>query len=149
MLLHYFVVVVVVRLSFCLVVLVQTDSYRDHSKNESDLASLVQAFKIQTRFYLDDEMHPDSGLQSELNQNIAMPSQRAKLDSKMLSTYMASLRQIKTSDELKLLIKAVRISAQGQIEVIIKSSTYFRTYMSFEKFKYPPLWKGFGVFLNF
>ncbi|OIQ23937.1 aminopeptidase P N-terminal domain-containing protein [Lacinutrix sp. MedPE-SW] len=39
-------------------------------------------------------------------------------DTRSLSTYMAELREIKTAEELVLLTKAIRISAQGQIEVM-------------------------------
>ena len=39
-------------------------------------------------------------------------------DTKSLSTFMAELREIKTAEEMVLLTKAIRISAQGQIEIM-------------------------------
>jgi Xaa-Pro aminopeptidase len=39
-------------------------------------------------------------------------------NTKRLGTFMAELREIKTAEELKLLTKAVKISAQGQIEIM-------------------------------
>jgi len=41
-----------------------------------------------------------------------------KIDTKMLSAFMTTLREVKTPDELKLLKKAVEISAVGQIEIM-------------------------------
>lgn len=94
------------------------DDYRDSKRNEADLYSLIEAFKIQTGFYLSDNGETNKALSKELHQNIPMPKQKAKLDARSLNTLMAGLRQVKTPEEMVLLTKAVRISAQGQIEVM-------------------------------
>jgi len=63
----------------------------------------------------------DNSLRMELKQQaikIEAEKPKSKLDTKMLSTLMAGLRQIKTKEEMVLLKKAVRISAMGQREVM-------------------------------
>ena len=47
-----------------------------------------------------------------------MKNQKPNIDTKFLPTKMAEMREIKTTEELKLLTKAIRISAVGQIEVM-------------------------------
>ncbi|WP_156133085.1 aminopeptidase P N-terminal domain-containing protein [Lacinutrix sp. Hel_I_90] len=49
---------------------------------------------------------------------IAAEPKKNNLNTRGLATFMAELRQAKTPEELVLLTKAVRISAQGQIEVM-------------------------------
>jgi Xaa-Pro aminopeptidase len=95
------------------------DDYRDSKRKKADLYSLIEAFKIQTGYYLDDTNNiSNESLQKELNQNIKMPSKKAKLDVQSMRVFMAELRQIKTKEELKLLTKAIKISAQGQREIM-------------------------------
>jgi Xaa-Pro aminopeptidase len=47
-----------------------------------------------------------------------LEAEAPKYNTKMLAGFMAELREVKTAEELKLLTKAVKISAQGQIEVM-------------------------------
>jgi Xaa-Pro aminopeptidase len=51
-----------------------------------------------------------------LKKNIT--SKKATLDSKSIGTYMASLREKKSKEEMVLLTKAIRISAMGQREIM-------------------------------
>jgi Xaa-Pro aminopeptidase len=91
------------------------DDYRN-TRDAADLYDLIASFKNQVGFY------SDSATQAE-NSNIELKqqgtiNQRANINTKSILTYMASLREIKTEEELVLLKKAVRISAQGQREVM-------------------------------
>lgn len=91
------------------------DDYRN-TRDPADLYDLIASFKNQVGFYIDIEQQTEtSNLDSKQQGTI---SQRAKIDTKSISTYMASLREIKTEEELALLTKAIRISAQGQREVM-------------------------------
>ena len=63
----------------------------------------------------------DEKLRLELKQQvikIEAESPKNNLDTRMLSTFMAELRQIKSPEEMKLLTKAIRISAMGQREIM-------------------------------
>jgi len=95
------------------------NDYRDSERNPADLHSLISSFKTQVGYYLEpaEEITEDNTI---IDRNIEgnLPSKRAKIDTKTLSTLMGGLRQIKTPEEMKLLTKAVRISAMGQIEVM-------------------------------
>ncbi|MCH7524933.1 MAG: aminopeptidase P N-terminal domain-containing protein [Bacteroidetes bacterium] len=95
------------------------DDYRDSKRNKADLYDLVASFKIQIGYYL-EEVKADTNdfLKVEINQKSSIVVEKAKTDTKSLRTFMAGLRQIKTPEEMKLLTKAIRISAQGQIEVM-------------------------------
>jgi len=50
--------------------------------------------------------------------------QKTNIDIEFLPTQMASMREIKTEEELKLLTKAIRVSAIGQIEVMKAMKTH-------------------------
>ena len=91
------------------------NDYRD-TKNPADLASLVQSFKRQVS---QDKIKTigNGPLSVEMNQEISTAS-NVHIDTNSLRTYMGELRQIKTPEEMKLLKKAVRISAMGQVEVM-------------------------------
>ena len=93
------------------------DDYRDSKRNKADLHDLVASFKIQIGYYL-EEVKADTNdfLKVEINQKSSIVVEKAKIDTKSLRTFMAGLRQIKTPEEMKLLTKAIRIAAQGQIE---------------------------------
>ena len=138
------------------------DDYRD-SRDEADLFSLIETFKIQvgydemqllkSRLYtaisnsdvnntnvvrvldneiqsnpelkndklLNDYVKGDSKLRLELKQQaikIEAEIPKSNLDTRSLSTLMAGLRQVKTEEEMKLLTKAIRISAIGQREIM-------------------------------
>lgn len=94
------------------------NDYRDNKRDAADLFSLIESFKIQTGYYLDDVVQADAPLNNELNTTNTLAPKKAKLDSKKLSTFMAGLRQIKLEEELVLLKKAIRISAMGQREIM-------------------------------
>ena len=74
--------------------------------NPSDLFDLMEQFKTKTGYPRSEE------------QMIEVEPGPQNLDTEMLQVYMASLRQIKTKEELTLLKKAIDISAIGQIEVM-------------------------------
>ncbi|NND25559.1 MAG: M24 family metallopeptidase [Flavobacteriaceae bacterium] len=89
------------------------------SKKAADLYDLKEAFKQQIGYYLQKKNDESvKAIDVELNLDQSMPNTKAELDSKSLNTFMAGLRQIKTKEEMVLLTKAIRISAQGQIEVM-------------------------------
>ena len=95
------------------------DDYRDSDRNPADLHDLISSFKTQVGYYvIDSEANTEVDLQLDKNREGNLPNQRAKIDVKTLSKLMGGLRQIKTPEEMKLLTKAVRISAMGQIEVM-------------------------------
>lgn len=91
------------------------DDYRNTNET-ADLYDLIASFKNQVGY------HVDMAVQTE-NSNVELKqqgviTQRANINTKSILTYMASLREIKTEEELVLLKKAIRISAQGQREVM-------------------------------
>jgi Xaa-Pro aminopeptidase len=57
-------------------------------------------------------------MQNEMNLKKNITSKKATLDSKSIGTYMASLREKKSKEEMVLLTKAIRISAMGQREIM-------------------------------
>lgn len=61
---------------------------------------------------------PNDDLRKEIKNKVLMVQQSHNLDSKVLPMVMAQLRETKTPEEMKLLKKAVEISAVGQIEVM-------------------------------
>jgi Xaa-Pro aminopeptidase len=95
------------------------DDYRDSKRNPADLYNLISSFKTQIGYYVEEgETNAENSTQLDKNREGNMPTQRAKIDTRTLRTLMGGLRQIKTPEEMKLLTKAVRISAMGQIEVM-------------------------------
>jgi Xaa-Pro aminopeptidase len=61
----------------------------------------------------------DDKLRLELKKRISLKlEKKTNIDISFLATELATLREVKTAEELKLLTKAVRISAIGQIEVM-------------------------------
>ncbi|MGM0391743.1 MAG: aminopeptidase P N-terminal domain-containing protein, partial [Bacteroidota bacterium] len=94
------------------------DDYRDNKRDPADLYSLVEAFKVQVGYYLEEEVQENGPINNELNVKNTIVSQKAKTDTRTLRTFMAGLRQIKTEEEMVLLTKAVRISAMGQREIM-------------------------------
>lgn len=94
------------------------DDYRDSERNRADLASLIETFKVQTGYYLEENSTENSAVNPELSGRNNLAINKAKLDSETLRRFMAGLRQIKTKEELELLTKAVRISAMGQREIM-------------------------------
>lgn len=95
------------------------NDYGDSSRNSADLYDLVESFKEQIGYYQKSISPKASGnLRIELNQEAIIPTSKANLETKSLRTYLAKMRQVKTKEELVLLTKAIRISAQGQIEAM-------------------------------
>ncbi|WP_047415372.1 aminopeptidase P family protein [Cellulophaga sp. Hel_I_12] len=60
----------------------------------------------------------DDNLRKEFKDKISLELQTSNLNSFMLGEIMSSLRETKTKDELRLLKKAIEISAVGQIEMM-------------------------------
>ena len=77
----------------------------------------LRADKVISQYYSAD----NDAIRKEIRETIikieAAPEKK-NYDTKKLTRFMAELREIKTAEELVLLKKAVRISAQGQIEVM-------------------------------
>ena len=94
------------------------EDVRDSERNKADLASLIQAFKVQIGYYVSDGSQNVTNVDQDIKSDMSLPAQKANFNTEKLSTYMAGLRQIKTEEEMVLLKKAIRISAQGQIEVM-------------------------------
>ncbi|NBP67182.1 MAG: aminopeptidase P family protein [Cytophagia bacterium] len=79
---------------------------RDNPRDSSDLYSLIEQFKMKANYPSKDKL--------------AVKSEPAKnnLNTKALNGIMASLRGIKTTEELEMIRKAVSISCMGQREVM-------------------------------
>ena len=90
-----------------------TNDYRD-TRNQADLADLIQTFKNQVSQKVIVQEPSESNI--ELKQQVATAT--INTDETSLRKFMGELREIKTPEEMKLLKKAVRISAMGQIEVM-------------------------------
>lgn len=82
---------------------------RDSERDNADLYSLIEQFKSMASYEANPALVPADENVVEVETN---------LDVKSLRTLMASLREIKTDEELVLLKKACEISAVGQIEVM-------------------------------
>ncbi|SDW90019.1 Xaa-Pro aminopeptidase [Lutibacter oricola] len=80
-----------------------------NSNNTADLFDLIKTFKSKISYSLlnAETVKSDDNFYSSKKSNL-----------NLLPYYMATLREIKTKEELKLLRKAVDISAVGQIEVM-------------------------------
>jgi len=90
-----------------------------NSKNEkADLYKLIGAFKSQIGYNEKVKSQTDSNVQNEINPKKSITSKKTTIDTKLILTYMASLREIKSKEEMVLLTKAVRISAMGQREMM-------------------------------
>jgi Xaa-Pro aminopeptidase len=78
---------------------------------------LIASFKSQIGYNVAPETTNSSNFQNE-NKLKSLTPKRANINVSALETYMASLREIKSKEELVLLTKAIRISAVGQIETM-------------------------------
>ncbi|HSI70600.1 MAG TPA: aminopeptidase P N-terminal domain-containing protein [Gillisia sp.] len=94
------------------------NDFRDDPRDPADLFDLVESFKQQTGYYLEEGETGTVTMDKELRTQGNLPVERAKLDNRSLMRYMAGLRQIKTEEEMVLLTKAIRISAMGQREIM-------------------------------
>ncbi|MEX1383789.1 aminopeptidase P N-terminal domain-containing protein [Lutibacter sp.] len=80
------------------------------SKDGADLYDLIKTFKQKVSFDLIQLNNPaDDNLHNET---------KKRIDTQFLKGVMASLREIKTKEELVLLKKAIEISAIGQLEIM-------------------------------
>lgn len=94
------------------------DDYRDYERDDADLFDLIKAFKNQIDL-IENTVISNNQMNVELNQNSnVIEKKKATVDNETLSKLMAGLREIKTEAEMTLLIKAVRISAMGQREIM-------------------------------
>ncbi len=82
---------------------------RDSKRDDADLYSLIEQFKTKVSY---------ESLPSKIPAGEKIVEVKTNIDVKGLRTLMASLREIKTKDELVLLKKACEISAVGQIEIM-------------------------------
>ncbi len=82
------------------------DDVRDNPADSSDLYSLIQEFKVKVNYPSKEQLI----VKKEQIKN--------NLNTTALDGYMKELRGIKTKEELELISKAVRVSCQGQIEVM-------------------------------
>lgn len=79
------------------------------TRNEADLYDLIQQFKEKVSYDIINLNNPTTE---------EIKNESKKIDTKTLSWLMATLREVKTKEELVLLKKAVEISAIGQIEIM-------------------------------
>lgn len=91
---------------------------RNSKREKADLYKLIEAFKTQIGYDVKTEKQVDSNLQNEINTKKSITPKKANTDTKSITTYMASLREKKSKEEMVLLTKAVRISAMGQREIM-------------------------------
>lgn len=91
---------------------------RNSKRDKADLYKLIEAFKTQIGYDVKTEKQADSNMQNEINPKKSIAVKKATTDTKSISTFMASLREKKSKEEMVLLNKAVRISAMGQREIM-------------------------------
>lgn len=91
---------------------------RNSKRDKADLYKLIEAFKAQIGYAVKAKPQTDSNLQNEINPKKSITSKKATIDTQSILTCMASLREIKSKEEMVLLTKAVRISAMGQREIM-------------------------------
>jgi Xaa-Pro aminopeptidase len=94
------------------------DDCRDSKKEEANLFKLIESFKKQIGYNLRSEVKIDSKSKESIAVPTTISPKKVNFDTKSITTYMASLREIKAKEELVLLTKAVRISAMGQREIM-------------------------------
>jgi Xaa-Pro aminopeptidase len=94
------------------------DDYREFQKEEASLYKLISSFKKQIGYNTKNDAKTNSSIKNEIPGNKSIAPKKASLDTKTINTYMASLREIKSKEELVLLTKAVKISAVGQRETM-------------------------------
>jgi Xaa-Pro aminopeptidase len=82
---------------------------RDSERDDADLYSLIEQFKTKVSY---------ESIPSAIPADEKIVKVKTNIDVKGLRTLMASLREIKTKEELVLLKKACEISAVGQIEMM-------------------------------
>lgn len=83
---------------------------RDNVRDKADLYDLIQNFKEKVSYDL-------INLSAQTTDKIENETYK-KINTDKLSSIMATMREVKTKDELALLKKAVEISAVGQLEIM-------------------------------
>ncbi len=78
---------------------------RDDEKDEGDLFSLINQFKIKVNY-------------PGISKSLEIEPKQENIDIKSLQGIMADLRGVKTPEEIELIKKAVQISVIGQVEVM-------------------------------
>jgi Xaa-Pro aminopeptidase len=91
---------------------------RNSKREKADLYKLSEAFKTQIGYDVKTEKKVDTNLQKEINTKRNITPKKANTDTQLITTYMASLREKKSKEEMVLLTKAIRISAMGQREIM-------------------------------
>jgi Xaa-Pro aminopeptidase len=92
--------------------------------NSDEVAETIQRYmerypELQEDDLLNDFVEANSeDIRDEIKNKVLVVQRSSNLDSSILPSVMAELRQDKTPEELKLLKKAIEISAVGQIEVM-------------------------------
>jgi Xaa-Pro aminopeptidase len=98
--------------------------------SEADASKMEEVVKTVERYlnryedlkedeFLNDFVNaPNDDLRKEIKNKVLLIQRENNLDSKVLPMAMAKLRETKTPEEMKLLKKAIEISAVGQIEVM-------------------------------
>jgi Xaa-Pro aminopeptidase len=94
------------------------DDYRDFQKEEASLYKLIGSFKNQIGYNTKIDAKTNSSIKNEIPGSKSITPKKANIDTKAITTYMASLREVKSKEEMVLLTKAVRISAMGQRETM-------------------------------
>jgi Xaa-Pro aminopeptidase len=94
------------------------EDYRDFQKEEANLYKLIGSFKNQIGYNTKTDTKTNSSIQNEIAISKSITPKKANIDTKSIGNYMASLREVKSKEEMVLLTKAVRISAMGQRETM-------------------------------
>ncbi|CAM4021056.1 aminopeptidase P N-terminal domain-containing protein [Flavobacterium sinopsychrotolerans] len=94
------------------------DDTRNSKNEKADLYKLIGAFKSEIGYNEKVKPQMDLNVQNEINAKKSVTSKKATINTKSILTFMASLREKKSKEELVLLTKAVRISAMGQREIM-------------------------------
>ncbi|MCW5517426.1 aminopeptidase P family protein [Muriicola sp. Z0-33] len=97
------------------------------SANAENSREIVETVRKYIKYYKDLQKDPlltgfasanNDGLRSEIKERVNLMLKSNNLDSAIITEIMNTLRETKTTEEIKLLRKAVEISAVGQIEVM-------------------------------
>lgn len=94
------------------------DNGESGRRDKADLYKLMESFKAQIGYKTTVITKTDSQHVEELKSKSITAGVKQNFNTNAIPEYMASLREIKGAEELKLLTKAVRISAIAQREVM-------------------------------
>lgn len=79
---------------------------RDNPSDSSDLYTLIEQFKVKVNYPTKDQL------------TLAREQKKNNLNTTTLNSFMTELRGVKTKEEVEMIRMAVRVSCQGQIEVM-------------------------------